>query len=408
MCCITGVTVGKNITMVERWVYEIKKLIIFAAVVILCLWKFDIVEAFFKTVFHIILPFLLGGAIAFVLGVPMNFIEKRLFSFLEKELFSKRRKSASVRFEKIKRPLSLFIVVFLLLIIIAVVFMFLIPELIDTTGQLGERIGDAVQDIYKYVRTHFYNSEILMMVAEKLMEDSDRFMQIVVTFFQKGSNYAIQDMMYVIRKIVSGTATFLISVVFACYVLLQKERLKIQARKVLYAFVEKGKADAVCEVLALVYETFVGFLTGQCLEAAILGTLFLIIMSVLHFPYALLISVVIGFTALVPIFGSIVGFIIGVLLLIIADPVKALTFVILFFVLQQIEGNFIYPHVVGNSVGLPSIWVFSAVTMGGRLMGVVGMLLFIPLASVSYALFREIVKILHRKRQVEYLFSDDP
>ena len=149
--------------------------------------------------------------------------------------------------------------------------------------------------------------------------------------------------------------------------------------------------DKTLEVASLSYKTFSSFVTGQCLEAVILGTMFFIVMSVLRFPYALLVGVVIAFTALIPIFGAFIGCVIGTFLMLVSNPMQAVAFVILFLVLQQIEGNLIYPHVVGGSVGLPSIWVLVAVTVGGSLMGVVGMLIFIPLSSVVYALFREVV-----------------
>lgn len=204
--------------------------------------------------------------------------------------------------------------------------------------------------------------------------------------------------MLVVREIISGLAVFFIAFAFACYTLLQKERLKIQGKKILYAFMPKGKAEAVLEVLSLTHYTFSGFLTGQCLEAVILGCMFVIMMTVFRFPYALLIGIIIAFTALVPVFGAFVGCAVGVFLIFIVNPAKAVLFVALFLVLQQIEGNFIYPHVVGNSVGLPSIWVLASVSVGGTLMGVVGMLIFIPVASVTYALFREIIYLLLKKR----------
>ena len=141
----------------------------------------------------------------------------------------------------------------------------------------------------------------------------------------------------------------------------------------------------------VIHKSFTSFFTGQCLEAVILGLMFLIVMTILGMPYALLVSVLIAFTALIPIFGAFIGCVVGALLIFMVDPVKAFIFIIMFLVLQQIEGNFIYPHVVGNSVGLPSIWVLVAVTVGANLMGVVGMLIFIPLTSVVYTMLRGIV-----------------
>ena len=142
-------------------------------------------------------------------------------------------------------------------------------------------------------------------------------------------------------------------------------------------------------VFSLSYRTFTNFITGQCLEAIILGTMFFVVMSVLNFPYALLVGILVAVTALIPIFGAFIGCAVGAFLILVVNPMKALAFIVLFLVLQQVEGNLIYPHVVGNSVGLPSIWVLVAVTVGGNLMGIAGMLVFIPIASVLYTLLRE-------------------
>ena len=156
------------------------------------------------------------------------------------------------------------------------------------------------------------------------------------------------------------------------------------------------------EVCSLTSKTFSSFLAGQCVEALILGTMFFVVMSIINMPYALLVGVLIAFTALIPIFGAFIGCFVGAFLILMVDPLQALIFVIMFLVLQQIEGNFIYPKVVGSSVGLPSIWVLAAVTVGGSLMGVVGMLIFIPIVSVIYTLFRSSVyKRLGKKHRYE-------
>ena len=154
------------------------------------------------------------------------------------------------------------------------------------------------------------------------------------------------------------------------------------------------------KVASLSYKTFSNFVTGQCLEAVILGTMFFVVMSILKFPYAMLVGVVIACTALIPIFGAFIGCVVGAFLILVVNPMRAVAFVILFLILQQIEGNLIYPHVVGNSVGLPSIWVLMAVTVGGNLMGVVGMLVFIPLTSIIYALFRQTVHRRLKERKI--------
>ena len=182
---------------------------------------------------------------------------------------------------------------------------------------------------------------------------------------------------------------------------MQKERLSVQVRKLMYAFIPEDWTNIFIALGSLTYKTFSSFLTGQCVEAVILGTMFFVVMSIFDFPYVMLISVLIAFTALIPVFGAFIGCAVGVILIFIADPMKGLLFIVLFLVLQQIEGNFIYPHVVGNSVGLPSMWVLAAVSVGGSLMGVVGMLIFIPIVSVVYTLLRGIVNRRLKEKKIK-------
>ena len=205
----------------------------------------------------------------------------------------------------------------------------------------------------------------------------------------------------IVDSLVSGVATFFIAFSFACYILFQKEKLHIQIRKVFFAFLPRQKADTFLKVCSLTYRTFANFLAGQCLEAVILGSMFVVTLSILRMPYALLIGILIAFTALIPIFGAFIGCAVGSFLIFMVNPQQAILFVIVFLVLQQIEGNLIYPHVVGESVGLPSIWVLAAVTIGGNLMGIVGMLVFIPLLSVLYTIFREFVYLRLKKQNIK-------
>ena len=207
--------------------------------------------------------------------------------------------------------------------------------------------------------------------------------------------------MSAVSSIVSGLATFFIAFSFACYILFQKEQLHIQIRKVCFAFLSKQKANALLKICSLIYRTFANFLTGQCLEAVILGSMFAVTLSILKMPYALLIGILIAFTALIPIFGAFIGCALGCFLIFMVSPKQAMLFILVFLLLQQIEGNLIYPHVVGGSVGLPSIWVLAAVTIGGNLMGIAGMLIFIPLVSVCYTVFREVVYLRLKEKHIK-------
>jgi len=189
--------------------------------------------------------------------------------------------------------------------------------------------------------------------------------------------------------VVSGGSTFVIGLIFSFYILLQKERLARQGRQVLYALLPGPWADRSLEVLRFSGRTFSSFLSGQCVEAVILGALFVAAMTVFRMPYALLVGVLIALTALIPVVGAFIGCVVGALLIAVTNPWQAVGFVVLFLVIQQIEGNLIYPHVVGNSVGLPSIWVLAAVTIGGGVLGIGGMLLAVPLAATLYQILRD-------------------
>lgn len=369
---------------------EIRRLIVFTAILFLCLWKHEVVFALLKGIFHVVFPFVFGGAIAFVLGVPMNYIENRLFP-------EEKKNRSGIR-NKLARPMSLVIILVLLFGIIFAVLFLLLPQLGETFANLGDSAQEFLPKVQSWAEDVFRNNEEITELIGRVEFDWDKITDMGIRFLRNGASNMVGSTIIVVREIVSGMATFFIAFAFACYVLLQKERLKTQGKKILYAMIPKGKAEAVLEVLSLTYYTFSGFLTGQCLEAIILGGMFVLVMTVFRFPYALLVGIIIAFTALVPVFGAFVGCAVGVFLIFIVNPTKAILFIVLFLALQQIEGNFIYPHVVGNSVGLPSIWVLAAVSVGGTLMGVVGMLIFIPVASVTYALFREIIYLLLKKR----------
>ena len=195
--------------------------------------------------------------------------------------------------------------------------------------------------------------------------------------------------MSIATSVFSGVFNFFMGFIFALYLLFDKEHLGVQARRVLYAWLPVERADRVVYVTALTERTFSRFLTGQCLEAIILGMMFFVSMSLIGLPYAMLVAMLVAVTALIPMFGAFIGCFVGAFLILVVDPMQALWFVVLFLVLQQIEGNLIYPRVVGSSIGLPAMWVMVAVTVGGSTMGILGMLLMVPAASVIYALSRE-------------------
>lgn len=375
---------------------KIRGLIVFTIFVLVGLWKFDVVWQMFRFVWKILFPFVLGGAIAFFIHVPMELLERKVFS---------RMKLRWIR--RWKRPISLSVTLILIAGVLAAVGFIVVPKLGETIASLHQQVERIVPELQRWIGIVRHRvpklSSFLVQVQsdENVWFNSQAIWQQIFLYVQSRQQEVLDSTVQIAKNIVHGVILFFIAFSFACYILMQKERLREQMRLILYAFVRKGRAEAIEEVCALTYQTFYHFLTGQCVEALILGTMFVITMFVLRIPYALLIGIVIAFTALVPIFGAFVGCAFGIVLIVIVDPVKALWFLILFLVLQQIEGDFIYPHVVGNSVGLPSIWVLAAVTIGGSMMGATGMLIFIPIVSVLYALFREIVYLKVRKRKLE-------
>ena len=375
----------------KETVKQIRGLIVFTALLIVCLWKYDVVMDAFRFVLNILYPFLLGDAIAFVLSVPMNFVERKLFT--ERKLPKKYKR-------KYARGISLLIVLSGVIGLLAIIMFGLIPQLAGTFASLGKSIQDFIPQLQEWADHWFHNNKEIMNVVNNLEFDWNKVMEAAMEFLKNGAGSMLESTINTAKNIIGAVGTFFIAFVFAMYILLQKEKLGRQAKKVLFAFVRKGRAEAALEVLALTYKTFSSFLTGQCVEALILGSMFVIAMTLLRLPYALLTGIVIAFTALIPIFGAFIGCAVGAFLIFMVSPVQALIFIVLFLVLQQIEGNLIYPHVVGNSVGLPSIWVLAAVSIGGSLMGIVGMLIFIPLMSVFYALFREVVYIKLRQKKI--------
>ena len=371
---------------------KIRELIVFTALLVVALWKFDVVLGVLKTIWDIIFPFVLGGAIAFLTNVPMSFLEKKIFENVKK-------KNKIVR--KLKRPISLILTIVLVVGVIALVMFGVIPQLTRTIGTLVTSINDFIPQMQSWIGEFFHNNQEIMNLVDQIEFDPDQAIKWGISLLGNGAGNMMNTTRSAVGSIVSGVATFFIAFSFACYILFQKEKLHIQIRKVFFAFLPRQKADAFLKVCSLTYRTFANFLAGQCLEAVILGSMFVVTLSILRMPYALLIGILIAFTALIPIFGAFIGCAVGSFLIFMVNPQQAILFVIVFLVLQQIEGNLIYPHVVGESVGLPSIWVLAAVTIGGNLMGIVGMLVFIPLLSVLYTIFREFVYLRLKKQNIK-------
>lgn len=372
---------------------KIRGLILFTILILVALWNYKLLFSGAKLIGNVFFPFALGGAIAFVINLPMNFIERKLFG--------KAKEEGKKWAKSLARPLSLILALCFVLGIIGLVVFVVVPELGRTIMNLGKTLQEVIPKVQKWAIELFQDNPELVAYISSLEFEWDTILGNFVSFLKNGAGSFLGGTVEAAMSIISGVSTFFIAFVFSCYILLQKEKLNIQVRKLMYAFLPEDWTDIFIALGSVTRRTFSNFLTGQCVEAVILGLMFFVVMSIFSFPYALLVSVLIAFTALIPVFGAFIGCGVGVLLILLVNPMKALIFVIVFLVLQQIEGNFIYPHVVGNSVGLPSIWVLAAVSVGGSLMGVVGMLIFIPIVSVMYTLLRGIVNRRLKEKKIK-------
>ncbi|MGN0658507.1 MAG: AI-2E family transporter [Emergencia sp.] len=332
-------------------------------------------------------PFILGAGIAFVLNVPMTRIEYWLFHRTEK-------------LKKARRPVSFLVTLALVIGIIIIALYIVIPQLAVTLTAIAAQIPDALESALNWVYDRIGGWEALQAMLEKLTVNWQDIAQKVSVLLQDAAGIMVNSGIGAVSNIIGAIVNFFIGFIFAIYILMAKEKLAAQGKQVLYALFSERHAEQIIYVCSLSSRTFSRFISGQCLEACILGLMFFAVMSVIRLPYAMLISVLIAFTALIPMVGAFIGCVIGALFILMVSPFKALVFVITFLILQQLEGNLIYPHVVGNSVGLPSIWVLAAITIGGNLMGVAGMILFIPLCSVLYTLFRLYVKDRLRRKGI--------
>lgn len=369
---------GKNIK-------KIRGLILFTALLILALMKFDLLCAAAVFVLGIIRPFLAGGMIAFVINLPMRFYERKLFA-------KKKEKGIGKYLEKGKRGISLVLAYLSVILAVALVIVTVIPQLVATLRILANQLPVFYADMIAKLEVILEENPQAVAVLESMeMPNADwqGIINTVIGFLKSGLGSMLSSTVTVAGSIISSTVNFFIALIFSIYLLVQKEKLQDQFQRLLRAYTKPKIYKSVLKVFRLLNQNFSNFITGQCTEAVILGLMFVVCMTIFQFDYAVMIGVLIAFTALIPIVGAFIGCFVGAFLMMVDDPIKAFWFVVLFIVLQQIEGNLIYPHVVGNSVGLPSIWVLAAVTIGGSLMGVFGMLVFIPLLSTVYMLLKE-------------------
>lgn len=352
------------------------ELIIFTVVIIFAFVNIEALWSFITYIIKIFMPFIIGVMIAFVLNVLLNVVENKLFKKLNE-------KNGKV-WKKIKRPTSLITTFIIIIALIAFILGLLIPQLQNTATIFTENFDSYKKESIKIldkIGIDDKDIKVLNQNIEKIKEE-------ITNYVGDNKQEIVQTTFGVASSVVGTITSLVLGIVFAIYILLKKEDLARQSRKVLKAYFPEKKEKRIREIANLSNKTFGNFISGQCLEALIIGVLCFIGMFILQIPYASTISVLVGFTALIPVFGAFIGTVIGAFLILMVDPTKAIIFIIFILILQQLEGNLIYPKVVGKSVGLPGIWVMVAVTVGASIAGVLGMLLSVPICSVLYSILK--------------------
>lgn len=338
----------------------------------------DRVKEFVAYLGDIFSPFVIGGVLAFILNAPMRFIENKL---------------KFIKNEKVLRVSAILLTLLAIILLVAGIVMLLIPQIKDTIellmSQMPEFYARVQTFVMEFLEARPQLKEMVMNNIDLQQFDWSGILEKLATFVSSSVGTIIAGAVVAVKDIFGVIFNLVISIVFAFYCLACKETLARQARRIAYSLLKEKMADQIVRIMRMTNSAFSNFLTGQCLEAVILGLMFVPAMAIFKMPYIPLICVLITVTALVPLVGAFVGCAVGAFFILVTDPMLAVGFVIMFLVIQQIEGNLIYPKVVGESIGLPGMWVLLAVAVGGGFFGVAGMFLMVPLASVLYTLLRE-------------------
>lgn len=362
--------------------------------IILLYWginNFNIVVNILQKTLGYIAPFLIGLCIAFIFNIPMRSIENWLIKIMRSQK-SKGKKSKQLS-DNLTRAISIVLTLIVFSCVIFLVMFIVIPEISHTVKSINDVLPNFIKRIQLYFNKIDKKMPPIVQQAELIGINIENINNTLLTFIEDAGVYVVDSFIKIIGSVFSSLLNFFLGLVFSFYVLINKEKLGKQGKSILDAFLSKRRFNQIISILTLTNKTFINFFTGQFVDALILGGLFWIGMTIFRFPYAMMISVLIAITALIPVFGAFIGCAIGTFLILVSNPMQAVWFIVFFLVVQQIEGNFIYPKIVGSSVGLPPMWVLVAVTLGGSMMGVFGMLIFIPITSVLYNLLKEAVSI---------------
>ncbi|MBO5142386.1 MAG: AI-2E family transporter [Clostridia bacterium] len=382
---------------------KIMLIVAFGIVLYIALQNFSVVSESIKNFMGILTPFILGACIAFVVNIPMKFIEK-IFLNKSKNKVTLHRKigkdnekkslesNATIidkkQFNKGKRFISIFLSLFIVIFVLVLLLSLLIPELANVIKNCIQYLSGLPAELKPYIDEMSGNYPEFGEELSKLQIDFSNILNTTVEFLKNAGTGLVDLIGRAISSTVSSIANFVVGIIFTFYLLMSKEKIGRNFKRIVLAFLSEKHARKVLEITDMSKDAFTKFITGQLKEAVILGILCYIGMLILQLPYSLTISLLTTVTALIPIFGAFIGAAVGVILLLAVSPIKAIIFLIFIIVLQQIETNLIYPKVVGESVGLPGVIVIVAITVGGSIGGVIGMLVALPLASIIYTLIR--------------------
>lgn len=338
----------------------------------------------FGVLLGILAPFILGGVIAFIMKIPLNFLERKVFSKIKNEKFQKHKRTISI-------AISFIFIILVFFLITAII----VPQLINSFDGLRKSLPSFLQMAIDKTREIPY----LNNYSDKLQSEYDNLSWNEIFNRIKGfvtssdnSSQILNGALSTASNILGGLVSFMLALITSIYILADKERLGYQATRICYSFFNNKVANKIIHVAHLLHENFFGFIRGQLTVSTVIGIATFVASFVLRIPNAATLGVIVGVTDLIPIIGPFLGGAMCFIMIVIEDSTKALMFLVLIVILQQLESNLVYPKIVGDKVGLPSLWTLVAITVGGSLFGVVGMWAFIPLASTLYELMREYTK----------------
>lgn len=373
-------------------VKKILGMITFGVLLLVGAMHLDILLQVLQKGIALLKPFVLGCGLAFIMNVLLRQIEEKLFAPLNRRNLPWWNRS--------RRAVCVVLTIILLLGMIFILLFMIVPEIIRTGQMLASQLPGQLDRFFAWVQNWLTELQIPIETFQTIDVDWNKVVGIVTDSIKNGGLAVFNTTVGITSSVVGWVTNLFLGLVFSIYLLMQKEQLGVQLTNALLAFLPKERVEKILEVGRLSNRIFGKFVSGQCAEAVILGVLCFIGMTVFSMPYAVMVSVVVGVTALIPMFGAFIGSFIGAFLILMVNPMQAVWFLVYIVVLQNLEGNLIYPRVVGKSVGLPGIWVLAAVTLGGSLWGVMGILLSVPACSVLYSLFRQLVRNRLRKKRL--------